>query len=64
MRTNIVIDDDLMQEALELTGVSTKREAVELALETLVKLKRQEKIKQFKGKLHWTGDLGDMWSDA
>ncbi len=63
MRTNIVIDDDLMSEALKLTGAKTKREAVELGLKTLVKLKRQEKIRQFRGKLHWEGDLEAMRTD-
>lgn len=60
MRTNIVIDDSLMKEALHLTGLSTKREAVELALRTLVKLRRQQRIRQFKGKLKWEGDLNQM----
>ncbi len=60
MRTNIVIDDDLMDEALKLTGAKTKKEAVELGLRTLVQLKRQERIKTYKGKLQWTGDLDQM----
>ncbi|MCG9890711.1 MAG: type II toxin-antitoxin system VapB family antitoxin [Thermosynechococcaceae cyanobacterium MS004] len=57
MRTNIVIDDDLMQEALKATGLKTKREVVELALQRLVQLKKQEAIKAFRGKLPWDGDL-------
>lgn len=57
MRTNIVIDDQLMEEALASTGASSKREVVEIALRTLVRLKRQEKIKAFRGKLSWEGDL-------
>ena len=60
MRTNIVIDDDLMKEALELTGAKTKREAVELGLRTVVRIKRQERIKRHKGKLKWEGDLDQM----
>ena len=60
MRTNIVIDDDLMASALRLTGLKTKREAIELALRTLINLKKQERIKHFRGKLHWHGDLNDM----
>ncbi len=60
MRTNIVIDDSLMAEALQLTGLSTKREAVELALRTLVEIRRQEKIRQFKGRLQWEGNLDEM----
>ncbi len=60
MRTNIVIDDDLMNEALKLSGASTKKEAVELGLRALVRLKRQERIKRYKGKLKWEGDLDQM----
>ncbi|MEX0731435.1 MAG: type II toxin-antitoxin system VapB family antitoxin [Aquisalimonadaceae bacterium] len=60
MRTNIVIDDSLMNEALKLTGAKTKKEAVEIGLRTLVQLKRQERIKRYKGKLAWDGDLDQM----
>ena len=63
MRTNIVIDDELMANVLKLTGLKTKREAVELGLKTLVKLKKQEKIRQFRGKLPWEGDLDEMRTD-
>jgi len=63
MRTNIVIDDKLMDEALKVTGAKTKREAVELGLKTLVRLKRQERIRGFRGKLHWHGDLDEMRTD-
>jgi Arc/MetJ family transcription regulator len=64
MRTNIVIDDELMANALKITGLRTKREAVELGLKTLVKLKNQEQIRQFRGKLPWNGDLEKMRSDS
>ena len=63
MRTNIVIDDDLMNDAIRLTGVKTKREAVEIALKSLITLKKQENIKGHRGKLKWEGDLDDMRSD-
>jgi Arc/MetJ family transcription regulator len=59
MRTNIEIDDNLMREVLNSTGLKTKREAVELGLKTLVRLKKQETIKQYKGKLQWDADLND-----
>ena len=64
MRTNIVIDDQLMAEALLVTGLKTKREAVELGLKTLIKIKQQEKIKAFKGKLKWEGNLEEMRLDG
>lgn len=60
MRTNIVIDDTLMADALKASGVTTKKEAVELGLKTLIRLKNQERIKAFKGKLAWEGDLAAM----
>jgi Arc/MetJ family transcription regulator len=63
MRTNIVIDDKLMEEALKLTGLRTKREAVETALRTLVRLKQQEGIRKLRGKIHWEGDLDALRTD-
>ena len=60
MRTNIDIDDTLMNDALKATGLKTKKDVVELGLKTLVRLKRQESIRKFRGKLDWTGDLDDM----
>ena len=63
MRTNIVIDDKLMKDALRLTGAKTKREAVELGLQTLVRLNRQAEARQYKGKLKWEGNLDDMRTD-
>jgi Arc/MetJ family transcription regulator len=62
MRTNIVIDDDLMKDALKATGVKTKKEAVELGLQTLVRLNKQSAIKQFRGKLAWDGNLREARS--
>jgi Arc/MetJ family transcription regulator len=63
MRTNIVIDDSLMEETLRATGLKTKREAVELGLRTLLRLRQQEEIRQFRGKLAWQGDLDLMRTD-
>ena len=63
MRTNIVIDDELMAEAQQLTGIATKREVVEQALQLLVRLKRQETVKAWRGRLTWEGDLDTMRRD-
>ena len=63
MRTNIVIDDELMKEALALTGLKTKKEAVELGLKTLIQLRKQEQLKDYKGKLEWSEDLEQMRTD-
>ncbi len=64
MRTNIEIDDTLMQEALRLTGARTKREAVEMGLRTLLRLRQQAELRRYKGKLtSWQGDLDAMRTD-
>lgn len=63
MRTNIVIDDQLMREAMQVSGARTKREAVEIGLRTLVKLEQQKRIKAFRGRLAWAGDLEAMRQD-
>jgi Arc/MetJ family transcription regulator len=63
MRTNIVIDDKLMKDTLRATGLTTKREAVELGLRTLLRLRQQEEIRRFRGKLPWQGDLDAMRAD-
>jgi Arc/MetJ family transcription regulator len=63
MRTNIVIDDSLMKEAMRASGAKTKREAVERSLKLMVRMKRQEKMRQLRGKLRWEGDLTAMRHD-
>jgi Arc/MetJ family transcription regulator len=60
MRTTVAIDDQLLKQALEITGLKTQEEVVALGLQTLIRLKQQLKIKQFKGKLRWEGDLDEM----
>lgn len=64
MRTNIVIDDGLMKEALAATGAKTKREVVELGLKTLVRIHQQKRIRRARGKLKWEGDLEAMRMDS
>jgi Arc/MetJ family transcription regulator len=60
MRTNIVIDDKLMEQALKATGFSTKKEAVEQGLKLLVQQNKQQSIRKLRGKLKWEGDLDEM----
>jgi Arc/MetJ family transcription regulator len=57
MRTNIVVDDDLIRTAMRLTHTSTKREVVDLALRRLVQLERQQEVLCLEGALDWEGDL-------
>ena len=63
MRTNIVIDDKLMNDTLRATGLSTKREVVELGLRTLLRLRQQEELRRLRGKRDWQGDLAAMRTD-
>jgi Arc/MetJ family transcription regulator len=57
MRTNIVLEDALVEKARKLTGLKTKRAVVEEGLRTLIRLREQEKVRDLFGKLHWEGDL-------
>jgi len=60
MRTNIVIDDNLMAEAQRVSGFKTKKETVEEALKLMVQVKKQSEIRKYRGKLYWEGDLDKM----
>jgi Arc/MetJ family transcription regulator len=63
MRTNIIIDDTLMNEALKLSGYKTKKETVEEGLRLLIALKSQARVRKYRGKLKWDGDLEKMRAD-
>ncbi len=63
MRTNVVLDDDLVKVALRLSGFKTKRKAIEEGLRLLIELNHQKRIKGFRGKLKWTGNLNKMRAD-
>ena len=63
MRTNVVLDDKLMQSALKVSGLRTKKAAIEEGLKLLVQMKSQAKIKDFRGRLRWTGNLDEMRLD-
>jgi Arc/MetJ family transcription regulator len=63
MRTNIEIDDQLMADALRLSGQPTKKAVVEEALKLLVRLKNQGRIRELRGKIQWEGDLDAMRRD-
>ena len=63
MRTNVVIDDDLMKNAMNASGLKTKKDAIEAGLKLLTKFKLQEKTRKYRGKLKWSGNLDEMRSD-
>ena len=60
MRTNILLDENLIERAQKLTGIKTKREVVKEALRTLILLREQAEVRQFRGKLKWETDLDEM----
>jgi Arc/MetJ family transcription regulator len=60
MRTNIVIDEKLMADALKASGYTTKKEAVEQGLKLLVRQSQQQKVRKLRGKIKWEGDLNKM----
>ena len=57
MRTNIEIDDHLMQQAMQSSGTATKKAAVEAGLRLLVQTHAQGAIRRWRGKIRWNGDL-------
>jgi Arc/MetJ family transcription regulator len=63
MRTNIIIDDLLMKEALSTTGYKTKKETVAAGLRLLITMKKQSDVRKYRGMLKWEGDLDAMRTD-
>ena len=63
MRTNVVINDDLMASALKVSGCKTKKDAIEEGLKLLVQINSHKEIRRYRGKLSWTGNLENMRTD-
>ncbi len=63
MRTNVVINDRLMAEARELSGLKTKRAIIEKALTLYVQMLHQKALSELRGKLKWEGNLEEMRSN-
>jgi Arc/MetJ family transcription regulator len=63
MRTNVVIDDQLMSRALRSSGCRTKRSTIETGLRLLVQVNSQKKLRTLRGKITWNGDLEEMRRD-
>ena len=60
IRTNIVLDKQLLESALQATGMKTRRQLIEYALRELVRHKQQRKLLSLKGAIQWEGDLQAM----
>ncbi len=63
MRTNVVINDALMESALKVSGLRTKKDVIEEGLKLLVQMQSQKEIRNFRGKLKWSGNLDEMRLD-
>jgi len=59
-RTNVVLEEDLIEAGLELTGLRSRRALIDYALRQLLRRESQKKILELKGKVHWEGDLSSM----
>ena len=60
MRTNVVLNDELVNKALEVGEFKTKKAAIEAGLQLLVQVRSQQKLREFRGKVKWEGDLEEM----
>lgn len=64
MRTNVILNDELIEKAIQLGSFKTKKAAIEAGLKLLIQIKSQEKLRELRGKLHWEGDLEKMRTDV
>ena len=60
MRTNIDLDEKLVNRGLKLSGLRTKKDLVNMALREFLRRKDQKKILELRGKISWKGDLDSM----
>jgi len=60
MRTNVVLDDELVDRARELTGIRTKKGVITEALKLLVRIREQQSLHELRGKVEWEGNLDEM----
>ena len=60
MRTNIEIDDKLLEEVMIYTGMKSKKDIVNHALEEFLKMQKRQGLKALQGKVKWEGDLEKM----
>jgi len=60
MRTNIVLDDKLVEEARRLTGIKTKKALIHEALRVMIRLRQQGEVRKLRGKLQWVGNLDEQ----
>ena len=62
-RTNVVLDEKIVDECMKATGIKTQKALIDYALRELLRHENQKKILQLKGKVHWEGSLVE-WRQA
>lgn len=62
MRTNIELDDTLVNQAIKLSKLKTKREVVQEALRNYVAFMKKKELLKLKGRVTWEGNLKEMRS--
>ncbi|NQT93112.1 MAG: type II toxin-antitoxin system VapB family antitoxin [Lentisphaerae bacterium] len=62
-RTNVVLDDTLVDECQKLTGIQTRRALIDYALHEVLRHRRQRRLLELRGSVQWEGDLG-AWREA
>jgi Arc/MetJ family transcription regulator len=60
MRTNIELDDILVQQALKLSKIKTKKDVIQEALKNYVFWMKKKQLLDLKGQVKWEGSLKDM----
>lgn len=60
MRTNVYVDEELIQECRDLTQLKTKKEIIDSALKEFIKLCKRRKMLELEGKIQWEGNLDEM----
>ena len=60
MRTNVILDEDLVNRARQLTGIKTKKQVIQEALRLLIQIREQENVRALRGKLRWEGNLDEL----
>jgi len=63
MRTNIVLDDKLVEKGMAITGIKTKKELINYALKSLIDREKMYEILSLKGKANWEGSIEDIRSN-
>lgn len=57
IRTNVILDEELVDAALKATKIKTRRALIDFALRELLRHTKQLELLKLRGKIHWEGNL-------